>query len=281
MKQGKRILVNILVVVLALSVLALLVVICAGCGRISEGLENEKSTDDPLYLEQMRASEEAAQRAEEEEKAAEAGETVSTEPTWGTPIPFEVTTFDWTWHYLESGKLVVTVNDVWVITHEDGIPEEGGVYPFDTNLYMGEGWTEYYGHPDYIQEDGAFLEGVFMILANVTVENQDAKCRLEEGDILNTDPYLFKIWNILKLTELDLPRYWNANYFSLYNPDAQHSMGFHLEPGETVTFTVGYLVGDKWDGSTRDLSELALCFKEAPGGRILIPLGLSNEGIEW
>ena len=256
-------------------ILAMLITLpaCAGRGYIM-------GTDSAEYIEQIKASEEAARREEEAQQASENGETIP-EPTWGTPLPLEVTSYEFDGYGIATGKLEVTLTDARAVTHADGIPTEGGFYPYDWYLYMGEGWTQQYRKfEEFIQEDGSFAEGVFLILVDITIENHDAE--IYEGHAKSYgDRYLFHPEWYLKLTEMKYDRKWSFRYSSRYGmAHEEESLCIHLEPGESVDLTIGYLVGDNWDGSTRDLSNLALGIYKDNAFIAKFPLGLSNYDVD-
>lgn len=264
----------------AVVVVMVLLLSMVGCVNL-DPYKVVENTNDPAYIEQVHASEEAARREEEEQAAAQRGETLP-EPTFGTPEPFQVMSYDYKGNMFAAGNLVVTVLDAWVVDHIDEMPAEGGMYPYDWNLNMGEGWTVYYDDlEDFVQEDGSFEEGVFLVMVKTTVENMDASVYIPENDQFKyQDPYMFRLQNMIVLSELDINRKWTASYSSLYESHPDHPMAIHLGPGEAVELTVGFWVGDNWDGSTRDLSNLAAACKETPDGWVKIPLGLSNYDLD-
>ena len=251
-----------------------------GCGNLNK-YEVVENTNDPLYVEQSHASEEAARREDEEKAAAERGETLP-EPTFGTPEPFQVMSYEFSYDKFASGKLVVTVLDAWVVDHIDEMPTEGQVHPYDWYIYMEEGWTVFYDDmKQFVREDGSFEEGVFLVMVKTTVENRDASVRISEAHKEKyPDPYMFRIQYMVQLTELDINRKWTAGYSSSYGSHPDHPYAIHIEPGETVELTVGFWVGDNWDGSTRDLSNLAAGSQFSTDGWAKIPLGLSNYDLD-
>ena len=258
--------------------LAMLITLSACAGSIEPGYI--MGTDSAEYIEQIKASEEAVRREEEAQQASENGETIP-EPTWGTPLPLEVTSYEFDGYGIATGKLEVTLKDARAVTHKDGIPTEGGFYPYDWYLYMGEGWTEEYRKfEEFIQEDGSFAEGVFLILVDITLENHDAR-NSDSSEKAYGDPYIFQPAWYIKLTEHKYDRKWDFRYSSRYGMDhEEENLAIRLEPGDSVDLTIGFLVGDNWDGSTRDLSKLALGIYDGLDFTVKFPLGLSNYDVD-
>ena len=213
-------------------------------------------------------------------------------------------------HYeILSGKLELTISNPRTVTHRDDIP--GGDF---NSAYAGI-WkdgevTEYVCYserfPSFILEEGSFVEGAQLIVTDVTVTNIDAKMRTQKdadaegkGGGEYTDPYVFRIGSLLSFTDTtkatesisvfgdvssdgNYPQL-NATYFSLLNNCDEHPFAFRVEPGETITFSIGVLVGNNQDGSERDLSTIAarITFAEHIGGKksdvYYVSLGLGGE----
>ena len=183
-----------------------------------------------------------------------------------------------------SGKMQFTISNPRVVTHRDDMP--GG----DFSEAIAEIWTngevkEYVCYsqrfPSFILDDGSFVEGAKLVMVDVTVTNIDAKMRTQKDADENgkgggdyTDPYVFRVDSLLSFTDTEkttdaisvfggvssagnYPQL-NARYFSLLNNCEEHPFAFRLEPGETMTYTVGIVVGNNKDGSSRDLSTIAV-----------------------
>ena len=213
-------------------------------------------------------------------------------------------------HYeLLSGKLELSISNPRVVTHRNDIP--GGDF---NSAYAGI-WedgkvTEYVCYsqrfPSFVLEDGSFVEGAQLVILDVTVTNIDAKMRTQKdadaegkGGGEYTDPYVFRIGSLLSFTDTekttesisvfggvnsggDYPQL-NATYFSLLNNCEEHPFAFRVEPGETITFSIGIVVGNNQDGSERDLSTMAarITFAEHIGGEkanvYYVSLGLGGK----
>jgi len=193
-----------------------------------------------------------------------------------------------------SGKLELSISNPRVVTQRDDMP--GG--DFDS-AYAGI-WndgevTEYVCYsprfPSFVFEDGSFVEGAKLIVMDVTVTNIDAKMRTQKdadaegkGGGLYTDPYIFRVGSLLSFTDTakatdmisvfggvssdgNYPQL-NATYFSLLNNCEEHPFAFRVAPGESISFSIGIVMGNNEDGSERDLSTIAarITFAEHIGG---------------
>ncbi len=206
-------------------------------------------------------------------------------------------TSDSTVFNIKEGELVCTVTGANVITRADELPEGSFVPGHNIiDVTDEEGNIRYYTHPyppeeddasrfdgDFILEDGSFMDGVYMVTVDILLENKDCSCwtLLDEGcsgDFY--DPYLFGIQNLLKLYNLgesadsqnmDSNRIGFAffsGYGECYDPEApetqydmfnpgNYSLAVRLEPGETKTITVGFLVTRRsYDGVLPDPGDL-------------------------
>ena len=113
----------------------------------------------------------------------------------------------------------------------------------------------------YVTADGILKEGGYFVVLDLQIESIDAAAEL---DLTNEDPYLFRADSLLTLVDLTEKQsknyyYQNINYFSLFGSNEQHPFAFTLEPGDSIEFSIGFFVGNKKDGSERDLSQLRAC----------------------
>ena len=193
-----------------------------------------------------------------------------------------------------SGKMELTISNPRTVTHKDDMP--GGEFEWAYAGIWNDGeLTEYVCYserfPSFVCDDGSFVEGAELILLDVTVTNIDAKMRTQKdadaegkGGGEYTDPYIFRVGSLLSFTDTakttdtmsvfggvssdgNYPQL-NATYFSLLNNCEEHPFAFRIAPGETITFSIGIVVGNNEDGSARDLSSMAarITFAEHIGG---------------
>lgn len=208
-----------------------------------------------------------------------------------------------------SGKLELSISNPRVVTHRDDIP--GGDFSEAIAAIWANGEVKEYvcysqRFPSFVLEDGSFVEGAQLVVLDVTLTNIDAKMRTQKdadakgkGGGEYTDPYIFRVGSLLGFTDTakttdtisvfggvssdgNYPQL-NATYFSLLNNCEEHPFAFRVEPGETITFSIGIVVGNNEDGSERDLSTIAarITFAEHIGGKksdvYYVSLGLGGK----
>ena len=149
-----------------------------------------------------------------------------------------------------------------------------------------------YVYPDFLT-NGALVSGARLVLLDIEVLNVDADNagRYEE-------PYVFRADSIVTLADrsdkagaggyayidagyfsllggcaehdMAYELYIDAGYFSLLGGCAEHDMAYELKPGESVAFTLGFLVG-----SGRQLKDLYACTASGSADAAFVELGLS------
>jgi len=172
---------------------------------------------------------------------------------------------------LAKGNLHHEVVGVRVVTQVDGIPQKGGFAPNESGCtYDSDGNETIWHYPDFIQEDGTFANGLRLVLLDVVITSEEAKNWVKsKGNAygnnagLFDDPYLFRIDGIYSLREIsatngDQPFTWTPVFFSEMGTVEAHPFAYRLEPGEKICVTVGFLMGNYWDGSDMDLSTLCI-----------------------
>lgn len=135
---------------------------------------------------------------------------------------------------------------------------------------------------EFIQEDGNFFAGAYIVLVDVTVISHNATDWTASETYIQSDgtkvpageyydPYLFRADTLVWLSDLSIEtinyegssepdsyRTQSLNYFSELGEIQEDPLLFRLEPGDEISFTIGFLVGDKRMGGINDLSMLAL-----------------------
>lgn len=199
-------------------------------------------------------------------------------------------TLEFTRH-LKEGKLLCTVTDAQAVTREQDYALTADCFTHDARLVVNhaDGSETAYRYPDFIGSDGSYVEGGYLILVDMTVTSQDAVSYTtedldENGNPLGLyeDPYIFRadlFFTLADLSEVkDGPYYWysDVEYFSARGRQAEHSMAYRLEPGESISFTLGFLLGNKLDASPRDLTQLYLCDSMGNPDSTFIDLGMGG-----
>lgn len=190
-----------------------------------------------------------------------------------------------TWEQsLDVGKLIYQIDDVHLITSASEIGEGGFGEHSEIAFYDGafydqamENWQQFgsqyehiYTYPDYIQANGQFMDGAYMIALDMTVMSQDAtnqRANPDSGELETRygNPYLFKVDSILYLidtgdvgqdgTYLGFP----PGFFSEYGNRSEHPYAYELRPNKAISFRIGFLIGNRSDGTSRNLADLIVC----------------------
>lgn len=134
----------------------------------------------------------------------------------------------------------------------------------------------------FTDQNGSFFDGVYLLLVDVRVTSNNATdwtsyethtqsdgTQVPAGEF--TDPYLFRVDSIVSLsdTSIETTNYEGSsgpdsyytrsiNYYSRMGENPENPILFRLEPGDEITFTIGFLVGDNRKGGPNDLTCLVL-----------------------
>lgn len=190
---------------------------------------------------------------------------------------------------LKFGKLVFNITDSRIVRCPQDIPNEGG-YVRELHFWQIRE-DEYIDYRDsnVLSMDGTFLENAYMVLVDVTVDSINATAVTDpyEG-MINDDPYLFDnpyLFDcaMVRLADLGGEVYQNlfptvpVTYFSKMGMCKEHPRYYYLEPGDSITFTLGFLVGGyREDGSLIDPSDLALGATMGETNAAYVLLGLEG-----
>ena len=221
---------------------------------------------------------------------------------------------------LLSGRLEYTVTGVRIVENVSDLPNPAGFGNEAVPLYNETGAEQIYKYqsdryPSFLLSDGGFVPALTVVLVDVTVESFDAVARTKKdtdshgrGGGQYDDPYLFQAdalltvvdrgrrqlntepmegwnfdWGIAK--DQGIYQEWHLGYFSAPGESPDATFCYRLEPGQKRSFTLGFLVTNRSDGTPRDLSGLcariggALLSEEeyTPGQTYLVDLGLEGE----
>ena len=175
------------------------------------------------------------------------------------------------WHApgIEVGTLYYTITRTSILQNVNntgigGIRESAivGVYDTDGNLTM-------YHYPECVDENGDLVEGANLIVLDVTVTSQDAvnfrtnKATGVQSRRYADNPFLFRADEIAYLVDLGEEvsidyTYYDAVYFSQMGYFEEHEMAYELLANDSISFRIGYLVGNRPDGSPMDPSDLVV-----------------------
>lgn len=186
---------------------------------------------------------------------------------------------------LESGTLLYTITDARIVTDQDDIPSDGDFINTPSIWQIIDGEEQGYDYPDFIAEDGRFIEDCYLILVDVSIKSDNAIGVTDPKTRDFDDPYLFRASNLtlVDMTDTDPQGFYyvtEASYFS--RPWSDYKEGtdpcvIHLEPGEEKKYTFGFFIGGyKSDGSKTDLSQLCICNTYGNPDSTLVKLGLGD-----
>lgn len=193
---------------------------------------------------------------------------------------------------LKTGKLIYSITDANLIDHISDVPNpDSGFFEasavFNGNENAGDSFTLFY--PDFVNEDGSFLQGTYLVMLDVTVTS-DGAANYTKGDLdeygkpmgLYDDPYLFRADGIFYLQDgraqtvyQDGVAYqyvpsWYIDYFSERNKRTENHMVFRLMPGESISYKIGFLVTDVKEHGLMDLDTLYITVAPGAGPDALI-----------
>ena len=176
----------------------------------------------------------------------------------------------WEDNRIEVGKLTYTITRASYLTNL----ERSGRGKFRENavvgIYDGSGEDPaVYYYPNCFDETDTLVDGACMVLLDVQVDSEDAvnfrtnKSTGIQNRRYEDNPFLFRADEIAYLIDTgedasDGYTYYDAVYFTLLNGFSEHPMAYEILPGESVTFRIGYLIGNYPDGTNRDLSKLVI-----------------------
>lgn len=178
--------------------------------------------------------------------------------------------------YNATGHLLCSVTDVRVVSDAAGCPPKE---MFDAPFFaVVDGEWVGYDYEEWSTEGGAFDRGCRLVLADVTMTNVDAVMKLDNGTFEDSglfyDPYLFLGYQAVRIADLTgvqtAPDGQHKSYLSVTSDYYSYRGRYHAEddpdtigiephairiaPGETVSFTVGFLLSTDEEGKQKDLS---------------------------
>lgn len=187
---------------------------------------------------------------------------------------------------IKSGSLYCSFSNARFIDNLDNLPVSGNQYfrGGQSLYFINDGKTTKVDVDDsyFSNQDGMLYDGCYLLLVDVTITSNNATewissemhthsdgAKVPAGDY--TDPYLFRIDAIVSLSDTSIPTINNdgavkpdsyytrsINYFSIMGKEEENPILFRVEPGDEISFTIGFLVGDNRRGGQNDLSSLVL-----------------------
>lgn len=173
-----------------------------------------------------------------------------------------------------DGLLTLTILDCRILTEDekeldskkfqgvDGQPVWAWTYE--------DGTQQRYVYPQFVQDDGSFLDGISLLMVRVRVENVDAQAS-EHAASSYGGQYNFNARTLMRMLSSKWMRASYASpwyrieqhpaYFSEMNgvfseSEADHAWIYTLEPGETTEFVLGFYLSDRYARGEEELSEI-------------------------
>lgn len=184
---------------------------------------------------------------------------------------------------IEVGKLTYTVTHAMVLTNVynagSGSIRENAIFNmYDGNLYHAyqanpdgenEGYCTTFYYPYCIDEAGNLLGGGSLVVLDIRVDSEDAVNFItdpktgEQNRRYADNPFLFRADEIAFLldTEDDNSQgytYYDAVYFSNMDAFPEHPMAYELLPGESISLRIGFLLGNRKNGTPRDFRDVVV-----------------------
>lgn len=225
----------------AIFFIATLVLLSSGCAPKQDYLNNyERITQPPAQKEETTDGEIGTEEPNAEEPNAGEG-----------PQAYE----DMQWLYKPDGQgsMICTVTDVCAVKNDKDF--DGNCFDYDGGIWKKDSELDFLHYPDSVDGNGDLIDG-YLILVDLTLENIDARNEYlnhQTGEMVprDGDPYIFRANDFLYLMNrsIDEDQHGQTNrkaavYFSNIWNEEVNSMAFRLEPGETVSFKIGFLTND-------------------------------------
>lgn len=174
---------------------------------------------------------------------------------------------------LSQGSLTFTVTAANLLSSSSEEKLEIDYFQEHTFLPMPSGGdTTVIEYPNYLDSTGRLVDGCYLIALDISVESNGAMGNLY------SDPYIFRADDMVYLINCELKDdgnyhpYRTVCYFSELGKCDEHSMAYRLEPGETISFTIGFLVNETWINNNSSLyGSLGISTKS-----VLIDLGINS-----
>lgn len=165
-----------------------------------------------------------------------------------------------------SGSLKYTISNIRSISSIDEL-NKNGFLPGESSVFAyGKDVVDEYGnhsqtvymYPEFISESGKFIEPITLLLMDVQIDSINAN----NGGRYD-DPYIFSARNIASLLDPNRiyegsPMRYDAKYYSDMNSCEESAWAFKLDPQESTSLQIGFLVGNNSDGTPVNMSGLYL-----------------------
>lgn len=170
---------------------------------------------------------------------------------------------------IEVGKLHYTITRSTVLKNVNNVGTGGIRENAILCIYDAEGNQTMYYYPECVDAEGNLVEGGNLVILDITVTSQDAV-----NFITNTatgvqtrryadNPFLFRADEIAYLVDITEEvesdyTYYDAVYFSQMGDYDEHEMAYEVLPSDSISFRIGYLIGNRPDGTSRNLADMVV-----------------------
>lgn len=179
----------------------------------------------------------------------------------------------------DTGYLAFTLSNVRYLGEGDIWPQDNYEYEAYLELDEKNNWVKR-DRPAHLNADGTSKPGWNMVLIDVTVTSHNAVSRL--GVYSDYDPYLFSVYCVCDLADIRYMSQYGCktlglDYFSEMGKYPEDDRFFRLEPGESIHFTVGFLLPPRSQGGMDPFEYLRIC--NTSGNPNSVFLRLDEEGL--
>ena len=180
--------------------------------------------------------------------------------TYAEYVPSGIQMVDFQREY-GSGKLIYTITDVYVINNINDRGASTGGLSIDTKMCWSEenGWQEL-EKPNWLNNDGSFDPNVSILMVDISVYNDGVKLSSDTdryGNVIDSHTFnadgLIWLSNMQSSPEKHNYSYTAINYFSLLGADPNYAYDYQVAPGDTISFTVGFVLGPDFAYQLEDM----------------------------
>lgn len=181
---------------------------------------------------------------------------------------------------LKSGELVYSISNPRLVSTMQDIPATSVTnhgFISENTFYLQPDTSISY--PDFLDSNGSFIDGTYLLLIDITVESEDATSfTVQDTDSTGLprgqfeDPYIFRAEDIIYLADsADLVEYnpklptekwtyfYGISFYSGLGSCSEHDLAYRVEPHGSTSFTVGFAIDDAEYGGRFSLDSMSLC----------------------
>lgn len=170
---------------------------------------------------------------------------------------------------IEVGTLHYTITRASVLNNMNSISAGRIRESAIVRVYDYEGNHIMYHYPECVDAEGNLVTGAALVILDITVTSQDAVNFITnpvtgvQSRRYPDNPFLFRadeiayLVDIAETTDGDYT-YYDAIYFDQMGTYEEHEMAYELLANDTISFRIGYLVGNRADGTPISPADLVI-----------------------